>query len=94
MASETASSDTVKLEADIERLQTGLDEAADKMRALRGQLSNGHDTTVAAAEKMWGELRRQAQQIGHEIEERPLISAATALGAGIALGLLFGGRRH
>jgi ElaB/YqjD/DUF883 family membrane-anchored ribosome-binding protein len=92
MATETAP-DTAKLQTEIERLQAGLDEAVDKIRTLRGELPNGHDTTFASAEKMWSEVRRQAQQIGHEIEERPLVSAATAFGAGIALGLLFGGRR-
>ena len=51
------------------------------------------DSALATAEKMWTEVKRQAQQVGHEIEDRPLVSAFTALGAGIAIGVLFGGRR-
>ena len=34
----------------------------------------------------------QAQQVSHEIEERPLVSAMTAFGAGVAIGMLFSGR--
>ena len=82
------------LQGEIERLQANLDATVKKMRDLRvGQLSNGQDSTLAQVDRMWSEVKRQAQQVGHEIEERPLISTATALGAGIALGLLFGARR-
>ena len=90
MASE---SEVVALQSEIQQLQAGLDAAVQKMRALGGELPNGHTSTIETAEKMWTEVKRQAQTVGHEIEERPLVSAATALAAGIASGLLFGGRR-
>ena len=93
MATETAPNVTA-LHTELVRLQKGLDAAVEGIRQLSGgQLPNGHDTPLVAAEKMWTEVKRQAQQVGHEIEERPLVSAATALSAGFALGMLLGGRR-
>lgn len=90
----TTEPEVTALKSEIKRLQAGLDAAVDKLRGLDGdKLSNGHDSTLASAERMWTEMKRQVQQVGHEIEERPLVSAATALGAGIAIGMLFGGRR-
>ncbi len=93
MATETAP-DVAALQGEIERLRAGLDAAVQKMNGLNRDLPlNGHDSAIASAEKLWTEVKRQAQQVGHEIEERPLISAATAFGAGIAIGMFFGGRR-
>jgi hypothetical protein len=90
----TTTPDVTALKTEIERLQAGLNAAVDQIRGLDGgDILNGHDTTLAAAEKMWTEVKRQAQQVGHEIEERPLVSALTAFGTGIAIGMLFGGRR-
>jgi hypothetical protein len=85
--------DVSTLQAEIRQLQAGLAAAMEKMRGLTGEVANGHDTALASAEKVWTGVKRQAQQVGHEIEERPLISALTAFGAGIAIGMLFGGRR-
>ena len=90
----TTAPELTALRIEVERLQTGLNAAVDKMRELNGgEWPNGHDSALATAEKMWTEVKRQAQQVGHEIEDRPLVSAFTALGAGIAIGVLFGGRR-
>ena len=94
MATATAP-DVTALQSEIERLQAGLDAAVEKMRGLNGgRLPNGQDSALASADRMWGEVKRHAQQVGHEIEERPLVSAATAFGAGIAIGMLFGGGRR
>ncbi|HTT78864.1 MAG TPA: hypothetical protein VMF86_04220, partial [Stellaceae bacterium] len=81
-------------QGEIERLQAGLDAAIETMRRLGGdELPNGHDTALASAEKMWTGVKRQAEQVGHEIEQRPLVSAVAAFGIGMAIGLLFRGRR-
>lgn len=85
--------DTSVLRSEIERLQSGLSAVVARMRELTGEFPNGYDTAVASVERMWGEVKRQAQQVGHEIEERPLVSALTAFGVGVAIGALFGGRR-
>jgi ElaB/YqjD/DUF883 family membrane-anchored ribosome-binding protein len=93
MATETTS-EVAALQQEIEQLQAGLDAALQKLRRLNGgELPNGHDSALASAEKMWADLRQQAQQVSHEIEERPFISAITAFGIGIAIGMLFRGRR-
>ena len=42
---------------------------------------------------MWGEVRQKAQQVGHEIEERPLTSALGAFSTGLLLGMLLNARR-
>ncbi len=90
----TTASEIAALKSEIDRLQAGINAAVDKMSALDGEaVGNGADGALASAEKMWTEVKRQAQQVGHEIEERPLVSTLTALGAGIALGMLMGGRR-
>ena len=92
MATVTAP-DVTELRIEIERLQSDLNATIEKVRELTGEWPDGHDSALATAERMWLELKRQAQQVGQEIEERPLVSAVTAVGAGIAIGMLFGGRR-
>jgi hypothetical protein len=42
---------------------------------------------------MWGEVKRQAQQVGHEIEERPLASAIAAFSTGLILGMILNARK-
>jgi ElaB/YqjD/DUF883 family membrane-anchored ribosome-binding protein len=87
-------SEVTALQHEIERLQSGLDAAIETMRRLTGdELPNGHDAALASAEKMWTGVKRQAEQVGHEIEQRPLVSALAAFGVGIAIGLLLCGRR-
>ena len=82
-----------ELRQEIDQLRAGLDAALEKMRRLNGgELPNGHDA-FAAAEKMWAELKRQAQQVSDEIEEKPLISAVTAFSIGVTVGMLLRGRR-
>ena len=46
-----------------------------------------------SAEKMWGEMKRQAQFVGQEIEERPFTSALAAFSTGLILGMILNGRR-
>ena len=92
MATVTAP-DVTELRIEIERLQSDLKATIEKVRELAGEWPNGHDSALAAAERMWLEVKRQAQQVSHEIEERPLVSAMTAFGAGVAIGMLFSGRR-
>jgi len=92
MASATAT-DVQAMQAEIEELRAAVARAADRMRDLSGEESgNGHDKSSLSPDRVWTEMKRQAQQVTHEIEERPLVSAVTAFSAGIALGILLGGR--
>jgi ElaB/YqjD/DUF883 family membrane-anchored ribosome-binding protein len=88
-----AEPEMAELRQEIDQLRAGLDAALDKMRRLNGgDLPNGRDT-FATAERMWAELKHQAQQVSQEIEEKPLISAVTAFGIGVTIGMLLRGRR-
>ena len=46
-----------------------------------------------SAEKMWGEVRRQAHNVTQEIEERPFASALASFATGLLLGMLLNSRR-
>src|SRR5260221_8791090 len=92
MATATAP-DVTELRTEIERLQSDLKATIEKVRELTGEWPNGHDSALATAERMWTEVKRQAQQVGQEIEERPLVSAVNGVGAGVAIRMLFI-RRH
>jgi hypothetical protein len=87
--------DVATLQAEIEQLEARLDAAVAEMHALRksGVVNQDKDSILASAEKMWLEMKRQAEQVGREIEERPMVSALTAFGAGFAIGMLFSPRR-
>jgi ElaB/YqjD/DUF883 family membrane-anchored ribosome-binding protein len=83
----------VELRQEFDQLRAGLDAAIEKMRRLNGgELPNGHDT-LATAERMWAEVKRQAHQVSQEIEEKPLVSAVTAFSIGMTIGMLLRGRR-
>lgn len=79
------------LQRTVAQLQSGLSAAVEKIGQL--EVSNSYDTAVASAGKAWTEAKRQAQQVGQEIEERPLASTFVALGVGILIGMLFLGGR-
>ena len=86
--------DLATLQADIKQLR---DDFA-KMTTDVGVLaSNGYTQASGkaqvSAEKLWGEVRRQAQNVTQEIEERPFASALASFATGLMLGLLLNTRR-
>jgi len=55
----------------------------------------GNEAAQAAretGERAWNEVKRNADDLAHRIEDRPVTAAATAFGIGVVLGFLFGGR--
>lgn len=88
-------------ESDIRTLQSQIQELrndfAKTVADLKDVAANGMQqasgAAQASAERVWGEVKRQANTVTREIEERPLTSALTAFGAGIVLGLLLSSRR-
>src|SRR5579872_3938281 len=56
-------------------------------------LTQAGEAAQASAERVWSEVKRQAQQVGHEIEERPFTSALAAFSTGLILGMLVNSRR-
>jgi ElaB/YqjD/DUF883 family membrane-anchored ribosome-binding protein len=86
--------DIATLQADIQQLRADFAKMATTMRDVAGSgIVKVGDKAQASAEKAWVEVKRQAQQVGHEIEERPFASALTAFGTGLILGLLLSVRR-
>jgi ElaB/YqjD/DUF883 family membrane-anchored ribosome-binding protein len=83
----TLQADIAQLRADFAKITTDMkDYAANGMSKAGGQAQ-------VSAEKMWGEVKRQAQQVGQEIEEKPFASALAAFASGLVLGMLVTARR-
>jgi ElaB/YqjD/DUF883 family membrane-anchored ribosome-binding protein len=86
--------DLTTLQSDIQQLRDDFTKLSNDTRAYAGNgLSSAGAQAQDSAEKMWGEIRRQAQQVGREIEERPLTSAVTAFATGLVLGMILNARR-
>jgi ElaB/YqjD/DUF883 family membrane-anchored ribosome-binding protein len=86
--------DLSTLQADIAQLRADFAKITTDMRefASNGVAKAGGQAQVSA-EKMWGEVKRQAQTVGQEIEERPFASALAAFSTGLMLGMLLNARR-
>jgi ElaB/YqjD/DUF883 family membrane-anchored ribosome-binding protein len=86
--------DIATLQADIQQLRTDLAKMTTTMRDVAGKsIAQVGDKAQASAEKVWVEVKRQAQQVGHEIGDRPLTATLAAFGTGLVLGLLLSVRR-
>jgi ElaB/YqjD/DUF883 family membrane-anchored ribosome-binding protein len=82
------------LQADIQQLRSDFAKMTTDMRNMASNgMAQAKGQAQESAEKMWGEVRRQAQSVGHEIEERPFASALAAFSTGLLLGMLLNSRR-
>jgi ElaB/YqjD/DUF883 family membrane-anchored ribosome-binding protein len=86
--------DLSTLQADIQQLRADF---AKMTTDMRNMASNGYAQASGkaqeSAEKVWDEVRRQAQNVGQEIEERPFASALVSFATGLVLGMLLNTRR-
>jgi ElaB/YqjD/DUF883 family membrane-anchored ribosome-binding protein len=86
--------DLTTLQADIQQLRADF---AKMTTDIGNMATNGYAQASGkaqeSAEKMWGEVRRQAQNVGQEIEERPFASALASFATGLLLGMLLNARR-
>lgn len=86
--------DLATLQADIAQLRADFAKMTTDMRDIA---SNGYAQASGkaqeSAEKVWGEVRRQAQSVTQEIEERPFASALASFATGLVLGMLLNARR-
>lgn len=90
----TPEPDLATIQADLQQLRDDFAKMSSDMRAFAGNgLSNAGEQAQMSAEKMWDELKRQAQQVGQGIEERPLASAVAAFSTGLILGMILNARR-
>ena len=86
--------DLATLQADMQQLRADF---AKMTTDMRNMASNGYSQASGkaqeSAEKMWGEVRRQAHNVTQEIEERPFASALASFATGVILGMLLNARR-
>jgi ElaB/YqjD/DUF883 family membrane-anchored ribosome-binding protein len=84
---ETLQADMAQLRADFAKMATDIGNiASNSVQQASGKAQE-------SAEKMWSEVRRKAENVGQEIEERPFTSALVAFSTGVILGLLMSSRR-
>ena len=83
--------DIAALQTEVKKLRADFAQIAGTMRDLA---SNGaaRQQAEAATENVWTEVKRHADGVTQEIEERPIAAALTAFGSGILLGFLL--NRH
>jgi len=85
--------DIAELQTEIKQLRADFAKIAGTMREIASNRVAGAGQQVQdSTDKVWAEVKRQAENVSREIEERPVVSAVTAFGAGILLGLLL--NRH
>jgi ElaB/YqjD/DUF883 family membrane-anchored ribosome-binding protein len=86
--------DFAALQADIQQLRADFAKMTTDVRNLA---TNGYTQASGkaqdSAEKVWSEVRRQAQNVTQEIEERPFASALASFATGLLLGMLLNARR-
>jgi ElaB/YqjD/DUF883 family membrane-anchored ribosome-binding protein len=86
--------DFAALQADIQQLRADFAKMTTDMRNVATSgYAQASGKAQESAEKMWGEVRRQAQSVGQEIEERPFVSALASFATGLVLGMLLNARR-
>jgi len=86
--------DLATLQADMQKLRTDFSRITTDMRDIASsRMTQAAGKAQESAEKMWGEVRRQAQTVGQEIEDRPFASALAAFSTGLLLGMLLNSRR-
>jgi ElaB/YqjD/DUF883 family membrane-anchored ribosome-binding protein len=89
-----AQPDIATLQADIQQLRADLAKMTTDMRDIASNgVARAGGRAQESAEKVWGEVKRQAQQVSQEIEEKPFASALAAFASGLVLGMLVNARR-
>jgi ElaB/YqjD/DUF883 family membrane-anchored ribosome-binding protein len=85
--------DVAALQAEINQLRADFAKIAATMREIASNSVAGAGQQVqASTDKVWTEVKRQADSVSREIEERPIAAALTAFSAGVLLGLFL--NRH
>jgi ElaB/YqjD/DUF883 family membrane-anchored ribosome-binding protein len=82
------SADIAALQAEIKQLRADFAQIAGTIRDLASDsVAAAGQQAQAQTEKVWTEVKRQADCVSREIEEKPIAAALTAFGSGILLGL-------
>ena len=91
----TMDNDLATLQADIQQLRADFAKmTADMRNVATSGYAQATGKAQESAEKVWDEVRRQAQSVTQEIEERPFASALASFATGLLLGMLLNSRRR
>jgi len=91
---EKAETDFEKLRGELAQLRADLGKIADTMQGLvRHGKAEVFGKAQQSTERIKDEVKKRAESLAHEIEERPIGAAVTAFSIGLILGMLLGGRR-
>lgn len=91
---EKTETDFEKLRADMTQLRADLAKIADTMQGLvRHGKAEAFSKAQESTQRIQDEVKKRAESLAQEIEERPVGAAVTAFSIGLILGLLLGGRR-
>jgi len=89
-----AGADVKVLQDQLQQLRTDFAALRETLKELaRHGISETAQQATAPGENVWAEVKRGAETVIREIQEKPIIAAFTALGVGFVLGALFSGRR-
>jgi ElaB/YqjD/DUF883 family membrane-anchored ribosome-binding protein len=88
-----ANTDIAALQTEIKQLRADFAKMAGTMSEIAGDgVAGAEQQGEASTDKVWTEVKRQADSVSREIEQRPVAAALTAFGAGALLGLFL--NRH
>lgn len=91
---EKIETDVEALTQEVQKLRDDFAKIAELLRTTAGHAGEEAATQArAAGERAWTGAKSTADELLQRIETRPVQSTAIALGIGILLGLIFGGRR-
>ncbi|HEY6335346.1 MAG TPA: hypothetical protein VI113_05615 [Alphaproteobacteria bacterium] len=91
---EKTETDFEKLRGELAQLRADLGKIADTMQGLvRHGKTEVFGKAQQSAERIQDEVKKRAESLVHEIEERPVGAAVAAFSIGLILGMLLGGRR-
>ena len=91
--SDQVNPDIAALQTEIKQLRTDFAKIAGTIHDIASHgVATAGQQVQASTDKVWSEVKRQADSVTREIEQNPIAAALTAFGAGILLGLLL--NRH
>jgi ElaB/YqjD/DUF883 family membrane-anchored ribosome-binding protein len=91
---EKIDTDFEKLRGELAQLRADLAKIADTMQGLvRHGKAEAVSKAQQSARRIQDEVKKRAENLVQEIEERPIGAAVTAFSIGLILGMLLGGRR-